>query len=214
MELIKNKVLISLSLTIFFIGFLPAKCFSVTLLTEEEVLMLYIEQGGEIEKKEITLTENQVERIKNKLGGKLVEHRRSRHAKRIERKRKFTFYVCLKEKKKHCVAFFLEEPGEWGPIKFFIAIDSEKKVKSMRVMSYTETRGRPIVRKSFLRQFQGKSLKDRLQLNKGVIPVSGATISSKAAVFAIKKALIIYEEVFKQDNPKEVKNVQGLENQN
>ena len=62
-------------------------------------------------------------------------------------------------------------------------------------MSYKEKRGRPIARKSFLKQFIGKRSGDPVQVRKDIRAISGATISSDATCFAVKKAIAIVETV-------------------
>jgi hypothetical protein len=63
-------------------------------------------------------------------------------------------------------------------------------------MSYQEKRGRPIARLSFLRQYRGKTSKSRLKVGKDITGVSGATISSISATFAVKKAIVLYKEFY------------------
>ena len=77
-----------------------------------------------------------------------------------------------------------------------IAMDVEGKVRRVKVMSYQEIRGRPIAQSSFMNQYRGKTNKSALEVGRDIIGISGATISSRAATFAVKKALVIYEEVY------------------
>jgi Na+-translocating ferredoxin:NAD+ oxidoreductase RnfG subunit len=46
-----------------------------------------------------------------------------------------------------------------------------------------------------MNQYRGKSSSSLLQVGKDIVGVSGATISSRAATFTVKKAIVIYEEV-------------------
>ena len=89
-----------------------------------------------------------------------------------------------------------EEPGKWGPVKFIIAMDLRGVVKVVKVMSYHEKRGRPIARSSYMKQYKGKTGKSTLQVGKDIIGISGATISSRSATFAVKKAIVLYEEIY------------------
>ena len=65
-------------------------------------------------------------------------------------------------------------------------------------MSYQEKRGRPIARMSFLQQYRGKSLDDTLEVGRDIVGISGATISSRAATFEVKKALVLYNEIYQK----------------
>ena len=63
-------------------------------------------------------------------------------------------------------------------------------------MAYQEKRGRPIARNNFLDQFTGKGSSNPITLNKDIRAISGATISSDATCFAVKKVIAFYEEAF------------------
>jgi hypothetical protein len=63
-------------------------------------------------------------------------------------------------------------------------------------MSYQEKRGRPIARNNFLSQFFGKGSGDPVTINKDIRAISGATISSDATCFVVKKAIVLYEDAF------------------
>jgi Na+-translocating ferredoxin:NAD+ oxidoreductase RnfG subunit len=63
-------------------------------------------------------------------------------------------------------------------------------------MSYVEQRGRPIATRRFLDQFIGKTGKSAITAGKDIDAVSGATISSRATAFAVKKVVVLYETVF------------------
>ena len=89
-----------------------------------------------------------------------------------------------------------EEPGKWGPVEFIIALDLQGVITRVEVLSYQEKRGQPIARHSFMSQFEGKTSKSPLKVNKDITGVSGATISSNCATFAVKKAIVLYEELY------------------
>jgi Na+-translocating ferredoxin:NAD+ oxidoreductase RnfG subunit len=63
-------------------------------------------------------------------------------------------------------------------------------------MSYVEQRGRPIATRRFLDQFLGKTAKSAITIGKDIDAVSGATISSRATAFAVKKVVVLYETFF------------------
>jgi Na+-translocating ferredoxin:NAD+ oxidoreductase RnfG subunit len=88
------------------------------------------------------------------------------------------------------------QPGKWGPVHYIVALDLAGKVTDMAVMSYVEQRGRPISTKRFLSQFIGKTSKSALSVGKDVDAVSGATISSRATAFAVKKVIALYGTVY------------------
>lgn len=106
------------------------------------------------------------------------------------------FYFGLKDGERKGVAIIDVQPGKWGPVEIITAMTTDAVVKKVRVMSYQEQRGQPIARNSFMNQYRGKSSKSPLEVGKDIIPISGATISSRAATFTVNKAIVLYEEVY------------------
>ncbi len=90
-------------------------------------------------------------------------------------------------------AVILDEMGKVKPITFMVGIDKEGEVLEVRVLEYREMRGRQIKRRSFLRQFKGKTIKSLLRIGRDIDAVTGATISSEAVAAAVKKSLKIVE---------------------
>lgn len=87
----------------------------------------------------------------------------------------------------------LEEMGKIKPITFLVGIDIQGEVLGVRILEYRDMFGSGIKRRSFLRQFQGKSLKDPLRVGRDIDAVTSATISSEAAARAVKKSLEVIQ---------------------
>lgn len=171
--------------------------FAITLLTENEALDTVfnrLEHDKVINERKI-IPADKVNRIAQRLGGSLV-HDQGGDTSNIASQREFTFYSAIKNNQPIAIAVIIDEPGKWGPIRFIVSFSPQGKIQNMAVMSYTEVRGRPIARRSFLKQFNNKSADDPLEVNNDIIGVSGATVSSQAAAFSAKKALILYQELF------------------
>ncbi|OGX32173.1 MAG: hypothetical protein A3G37_01220 [Omnitrophica WOR_2 bacterium RIFCSPLOWO2_12_FULL_46_30] len=94
-------------------------------------------------------------------------------------------------------AIVLDEKGKIQPITFLIGIDTQGKVLGAYVLEFRDIFGSEIKRRSFLRQFRGKSLKDDVAVGRDIDAVTSATISSQAAASAVRKALEITEELRK-----------------
>lgn len=171
-------------------------CFAFTLLTKDEALKQVFWSGAQIETETVELTGEILENIKKRLGGSMVYEQQGSESAKVAEKHTVDFHFGLKDGKKRGVAIIDVEPGKWGPVEFITAMDLKGTVKRVKVMSYQEQRGRPIARNSFLNQYRGKSSSSPLTVGKDIIGVSGATISSRAATFAVKKAIVIYEEVY------------------
>jgi len=188
-EIMKKTLLVTFILLIVWADF----CFAITLLTEQEALDRLLPQADAITTQKIAASKEQLEIIKRQLGGNLVYEINSQNAKELNQQREFTFYFARKQNQLINVALILDEPGKWGPIKFIICLGPKGEIQDTAVMKYTETRGRSLASGNFLRQFSGKTLEDRVSLGDDIVGISGATISSHAACFAMKKAMVLYK---------------------
>ena len=92
-------------------------------------------------------------------------------------------------------ALVLDEMGKIKPITFLVGVDIQGKVLAVYVLEYRDMFGSEIKRRSFLRQFQGKSLNNLLTVGRDIDAVTGATISSQAATTAVSKSLKLIEEL-------------------
>jgi Na+-translocating ferredoxin:NAD+ oxidoreductase RnfG subunit len=170
--------------------------YAFVLLTKKQAFNKVFGKGHEIVTETKKLKGESLAKVKKRLGGKLVHYQKGSESKKVKAKTRFHFHFALKDGQKTGVAIIDVEPGKWGPVKFIIAMDLKGTVRKVRVMSYQEKRGRPIARLSFLRQYRGKTKKSRLKVGKDITGVSGATISSISATFAVKKAILLYEELY------------------
>lgn len=112
----------------------------------------------------------------------------------ISEGQEFKVYRVFAEGKIIGWAVKLDEMGKIKPITFLVGIDAQSKVAGVHVLEYRDIFGTEIKRRSFLRQFQGKSLRDKISVGQDIDAVTSATISSKAAASAVRKALNIVEE--------------------
>jgi len=192
-----SKKIIFITLTAFFISvFSTVACHAFTLLTKEEALKKIFGSSSEITVETKKLKGKIKSAIMKRLGGKLVYHQEGSESASVGQKRKVKFYVASRNGKKIGVAIIDSEPGKWGPVEFIIALNLEGVVKVVKVMSYQEKRGRPIARLSYMKQYKGKTSKSTLEVGTDITGVSGATISSRCATFAVKKAIVLYEEFY------------------
>lgn len=190
----KSISLIVLSFCIWFM--LSNVCYAIQILTKEAALEKVFGRGVQIVTENKELTAAQLSKIKERLGGDLISIQKGSKSKEVEIKANIDFYFAVKNGKKTGVAIIDEEPGKWGTVEFIVALDLEGRVTRVEVLSHQEKRGQPITRHSFLSQFEGKTSKNSLQVDKDITGVSGATISSNCATFAVKKCIILYEEVY------------------
>lgn len=88
-------------------------------------------------------------------------------------------------------ALVLEEKGRFKPITFLVHLAPDRTVSAVIVMVYRESRGDAVRRARFLNQFDGRTVAEPLRLNRDVVGISGATLSSRALAAGVRKALVL-----------------------
>jgi Na+-translocating ferredoxin:NAD+ oxidoreductase RnfG subunit len=94
-------------------------------------------------------------------------------------------------------ATVMEVVGKERPITFLIGIQPNGEIKGVEVLVYRESRGAEVRHPRFMAQFVGKKIDNPLRLGDDVESISGATLSARAAAYAVRKALAIFEIVYK-----------------
>ena len=85
--------------------------------------------------------------------------------------------------------------GRFDKFDFMVLFNPDKSIKKVRVLIYREDHGGEIGNKRWLKQFEGKSLKDVKTLNSQINGISGATMSCNSITNEIKKSLITIQKV-------------------
>ena len=170
--------------------------YAVRLMTREDALKKVFGEGVEITTETKELADPELSKITERLDGSLVYFQKGSKSKKVDAQTSVEFHFALKDGQKIGVAIFDEEPGKWGPVDFIIGLDLQGAVTRVEVLSYEEKRGQPIARRSYLSQYDGKTSESKLTVGKDITGVSGATISSRCATFAVKKAIVLYEELY------------------
>ena len=93
--------------------------------------------------------------------------------------------------------------GHEGPIDVMVGVDTAGKITGISIMTQSETPGlgSRVTEPSFTKQFKGLTLSNSLNLSaKGgkIDAVSGATVSSKGVVKAVRKALEMFPKIKKE----------------
>ncbi len=178
-------------------------CFAVTLLSKDQALKKMFPDVDNVITRTVTLSDSDIAGIKEKLGGALVHYQKGSKSAQVSEVTTYDFLIGVKDGKNVRMAVIEEQPGKWGPVDFIIAIDTNSgKVNNLAVMSYKEKRGRPIARQNFLKQFFNKGGSDPISVRSGkgirrdIRAISGATISSDATCFAVRKVIALYEKVY------------------
>lgn len=162
------------------------------LLTDEKAIAQMLPDAESVEKVARPVTAEELAAIKAQLGGFLTAD-----SKPSPDPKEFVFHFGVKGGKRAGAALLDAQPGKWGVVGFAIGLDAASgKVSGMAVTTLSEKRGRPVALKSFLKQFTGKGKADKFETGRDVNAIAGATVSTKAAAFAARKAVVVYDALF------------------
>lgn len=92
-------------------------------------------------------------------------------------------------------ALVLEEIGKYEPITFLVAADANGLVLDVLILVYRESRGGAVRRPQFLKQYQGKTMRDPLRVSRDIVNITGATLSARAISAGVRRALAILTAV-------------------
>ena len=166
----------------------PAENYQLQVFLEEEEAIAKVFDGCDrVESEFLTLTPEGLEYFKGLL-------------KRPDIETTFQVYMGKKGDMIDRYAIITEEMGCFHPITWILSTNSKGKILDIAVMIYRESRGREVSRKRFLKQFEGKSLKDPFSTNKDIIKITGATVSVQAVCRGVKKMLTFINEFYIKKN--------------
>lgn len=93
-----------------------------------------------------------------------------------------------------------EVVGKHEFIPFALALDDQGAVKGVEILEYREAYGDQIRNPEWRKQFTGKTASTRLQLDKNIRNVSGATLSCKHVTDGVERLLVTYDLVLKHSS--------------
>jgi len=111
-------------------------------------------------------------------------------------KERYTFFVGKTKGEVDGYALIDEQVGKVLPITFITRLSPEGKVQTTEVMVYRESRGGEVKSKRFLRQFKEKGLNEELRLRGNIVNISGATLSSRALVIGVRRAIVLWNLLY------------------
>ncbi len=149
----------------------------------EKEIKKVLSDPEEIEAKVIEISADKKKEIEKKLRYKILEN-------------SFTFYVDKSEEEPTSYCFVVSEKGKLDIITVVVAISKDGYIKNISVVDNAEVKTTKIGKERFLRQFISKTSKDPVRLRKDIDAISRATVSSAAATKAVRKALVIWQELF------------------
>ncbi len=90
-----------------------------------------------------------------------------------------------------------EVVGKHEYIPFALALDDKSAVKGVEILQYREAYGDQIRNPEWRKQFIGKAAGTKLQLDRNIRNVSGATLSCKHVTDGVERLLVTYDLVLK-----------------
>ena len=97
-------------------------------------------------------------------------------------------------------ALVMDEQGKYYPITFIVGLRPDGRVREVAIMVYRERRGDAVQRRRFLDQFIDKGADDALMVNRDIVHLTGATVSSWSVAAGVKKATVLFDELIR-DRP-------------
>ena len=152
-------------------------------LTLEEALSKSFPVADTVWSEMWTSTRAERTRIERRLGWRLADST-------------FTIYRGRRGNEDRGYAIVSHEIGLYKPITFMVKVGTNKKVQSVYVMVFRESRGGEVRRRRFLVQYDGKSIGNPIRINRDIIGITGATLSVRAMNAGVKKALAIVETAY------------------
>lgn len=87
--------------------------------------------------------------------------------------------------------------GKHETITYAVGINRDGSVKQIEILEYRETYGSEVRDAAWRKQFVGKTLEAPLKLNKDIVNITGATLSSKHVTDGVRRVLIVHDMVLK-----------------
>ncbi|MBO9540817.1 FMN-binding protein [bacterium] len=151
-------------------------------LTKDQALKIALPAGDPVTTRTYAPRAEERKRIERRLGRKIEDD-------------SFTVYQSASGGKPSGYAMILDEQGKYYPMTFVVGIKPDGSVRDVAVMVYRERRGDAVKRRRFLNQFLGKTSDDALMVNRDVVHLTGATVSSWSIAAGVKKAVVIIDEL-------------------
>lgn len=90
--------------------------------------------------------------------------------------------------------FFVDQVlGRHELITYALALEADGHVRGLEILEYRESHGGEVRNAGWRAQFVGKTAGERLQLDRDISNISGATLSCRHVIDGVKRLLQIYE---------------------
>ncbi|GJQ59477.1 MAG: FMN-binding protein [Candidatus Scalindua sp. AMX11] len=159
------------------------------LLEEDEALGLVLKGCDEVLLQKVELTPDEKQKLEHRIKARFNEDA-------------FDVYIGKKDGEVERYAIITDEMGCFHPITYIMSTRADGKIEQVAIMIYRESRGKDVIKKRFLHQYQGKSVNNAIRINKDIINVTGATVSVRGLNRGIRKMLAVLDAFFLHHNLK------------
>ena len=162
---------------------LPHTAAAQAVLTQDQALRLAFPEPARIERRTAFLSDAQLKAAR-RLAGPGIEIRSN----------VLTYYVALRNGTPLGVAYFDAHRVRTMSEVLMIVVSPAARVDRIEVLSFKEP---PDYRApdGWLDQIEGKGLGDKLSLKRGIVNMTGATLTSRAIVDASRRVLALHQEI-------------------
>lgn len=87
--------------------------------------------------------------------------------------------------------------GKHEMITYAVGLNVDGSVKQLEILEYKETYGHEVRDVVWRKQFVGKTLAAPVKLNKDIVNITGATLSSKHLTDGVRRVLTVYDLLLK-----------------
>jgi Na+-translocating ferredoxin:NAD+ oxidoreductase RnfG subunit len=164
-------------------GVLAGPAQGQVLLTQEEALAQAFPPPARVERRTAFLTGEQLTRARALAG-----------AEADLEQTVVSYYVAFRGDAPWGAAYFDVHRVRTLPEVLMIVITPEARVRSIEVLRFAEP-PEYMAPGGWLEQFQGRGLAQGLSERRGIVPITGATLTSRAVSGAVRRALALHEVV-------------------
>lgn len=157
------------------------------IMDEDEAITSIFEGCDEVLVERLELTPDEKELLENRLKTRIDEDA-------------FDVFTGKKKGSINKYAIITDEMGCFHPITFIMSMKPNGKIEKVSVLIYRESRGKGIIKRRFLHQYKGKSLKSPIRINKDIINITGATTSVRGVNRGVRKMRAVMDEFYLDGN--------------
>ncbi|MBI4539006.1 MAG: FMN-binding protein [Gemmatimonadetes bacterium] len=161
----------------------PASGRAQILLTQDEALRLAFPPPTEIQRSTAFLTEEQVQQARS-LAGEDVE----------VKERVVTYYVGVRDGRAVGVAYFDVHRVRTLPEVVMFVLSPDERIERIEILRFQEP---PEYRApaGWLDQFEGRPLDENLSVKRGIVNITGATLTARAVTRAARRVLALHRVI-------------------